>query len=287
MTKTGRLYVVSTPIGNLEDMTFRAVRILQESDWIAAEDTRVTGKLTQKYGISTKFISIRGESAARNHTFVLERLSEGAVVSLVTDAGTPSVSDPGLELVMQAADAGIPVSPVPGASALAAAISAAGLVGEGVRFLGFLPRDGRRRKDIISSIRTENALSILYESPRRTGETLAELAAACGERRGTVLRELTKLHEEIVRAPLSVLADRFSGEILGEVTIAVEGVRAAQTEEELSPDALRAMIVAELLAGRSVKDIAASLSKGLGLSRKEVYATAVEASREKGHRNEE
>jgi 16S rRNA (cytidine1402-2'-O)-methyltransferase len=278
MSENGCLYVVSTPIGNLEDMTFRAVRILKESALIAAEDTRVTAKLAQKYGISTRMISIRGERAKSNVDEILARLENGATVALVTDAGTPSVSDPGLELVSRAHDLCICVTPVPGASALAAAVATAGLPGEGVRFLGFLPRDGRRRKEILASIRTESALTILYESPRRTGETLAELALTCKDRRGAVLRELTKMHEEIVRAPLPDLASRFREGTLGEVTIAVEGVRQANTEDELTEVSLLSMIETELNEGRSVKDIAASLSKGLGMPRKAVYETALAAS---------
>ena len=278
MNRAGQLWVVSTPIGNLEDMTFRAVRVLKESDVIAAEDTRVTSKLAQRYGISTHMVSIRGERESAHLDDLMERLRGGAVVALVTDAGTPSVSDPGLALVSRAVDEGVLVSPVPGASALAAAVAAAGLSGEGVRFLGFLPREGRRRREILASVRTESALTVLYESPRRTGETLAELAEACGDRRGTVLRELTKVHEEIVRAPLSALALQFRDGVLGEVTIAVEGVRAVSLDDELTDEALSALIEAELNAGRSVKDIAASLSKGLGLSRKTVYERALAVS---------
>ena len=277
MSETGRLYVVSTPIGNLEDMTFRAVRVLKESALIAAEDTRVTAKLTGRYDIGTRVVSIRGESAQRNCERVLRCLLDGQDAALVTDAGTPSVSDPGLDLVARAAEAGIVVSPVPGASALAAAVSVAGLPGEGVRFLGFLPRDGRRRREIIASVRTESALTVLYESPRRVGETLKELAEVCGsERRGAVLRELTKVYEEIVRDDLPALAERFRTDVRGEITLAVSGVRSSETDEDLSLEDLRRLIEAELAAGRSVKDIAASLSKGLGLPRKEIYSLAVE-----------
>lgn len=276
MTANGTLYVVSTPIGNMEDITFRAVRVLKEVDLIAAEDTRVTAKLASRYNIETDILSIRGKSAEKNCVLVLNQLQGGHDIALVTDAGTPSVSDPGVEIVARASDCGISVSPVPGPSALAAAVSVAGLSGEGVRFLGFLPRDGRRRKEIIASIRTENALTVLYESPRRTGRTLRELAAVCGERQGAVFRELTKVYEEIVRAPLTALTERFLENVRGEVTIAVEGDRSTVADEAPSEEDLRAMITKELHAGRSVKDIAASLSKGLGLPRKSVYAMAVE-----------
>jgi 16S rRNA (cytidine1402-2'-O)-methyltransferase len=275
---SGTLYVVSTPIGNLEDMTFRAIRVLKEVDIIAAEDTRVTAKLSHRYDIGTRLVSIRGEGAQKNAAFLIEQLLEGKNVAIVTDAGTPSVSDPGAELVGAAYENGILVSPIPGASALAAAVSVAGLQGDGVRFLGFLPIKGRRRTEIIASIRTENALTVLYESPRRIGETLADLASVCGERRAAVMRELTKIHEEITRDTLVALSLKYSEDTMGEVTVAVEGVRSGETEEGLSEDELRTLIVVELQSGRSVKDTAAALSKGFGLPRKSVYDLAVTVS---------
>ncbi len=278
MSRPGILYVVSTPIGNLEDMTFRAIRILKEVDIIAAEDTRVTAKLMHRFDIATKVVSLRGDGSEKNTAYVLAALSDGRSAAIVTDAGTPSVSDPGAELVSAAYDKGISVSPIPGASALAAAVSVAGLKGEGVRFLGFLPLNGRRRSEIIASIRTESALTVLYESPRRVFQTLSDLAAECGNRRAAVMRELTKIHEEIARDTLPVLAERFSEETLGEVTIAVEGVRSGETQETLSEDELRSVIAVELQNGRSVKDTAQSLSKGFGLPRKTVYDLAVEIS---------
>jgi 16S rRNA (cytidine1402-2'-O)-methyltransferase len=274
-TSKGVLHVVSTPIGNLEDMTFRAVRVLKESALIAAEDTRVTAKLTRRYDIGTRLVSIRGKSAGRNMTLLLDRLAEGDDVALVTDAGTPSVSDPGFELVTAAMAAGIRVSPIPGPSALTAAVAVSGLNGEGVRFHGFLPRSGQRRKDLLSAIACDSALSILYESPKRLGRTLAELAASCDDRAGTVLRELTKLNEEIVTGPLGDLAERFASDAArGEITIVIEGARTAP--ESTTEEDLRQMIQKDLAAGCSTKDIVQKLSQGLGVSRKRVYQLALE-----------
>ncbi len=278
MNEPGCLYVVGTPIGNLEDITFRAVRLLKEVGIIAAEDTRVTAKLTSRYGINTKTISIGGKATRRNISYVVDALVGGADVAIVTDAGTPSISDPGLELVLRARNLGIKISPIPGPSALAAAVSVTALSGDGIRFLGFLPRDGRKRKDIISSLRTERALSVLYESPNRLGKTLFEISEVCQkDRKGSVLRELTKIHEEIVEDTLAALALRFQKEVLGEIVVLVEGCY-SEDRSELTNEELRSLILQELLAGRSVKDVAASLSQGLGLPRKKIYMSALELS---------
>ena len=271
----GTLFVVATPIGNLEDMTLRAIRILKESAVIAAEDTRVTSKLLRHFEVGTPTLSIRGESGKRNIETLLERLSNGDPIALVTDAGTPSVSDPGYELVSRAHHQKIPVSPVPGASALAAAVSIAGLRGEGVRFLGFLPRGGRRRKEILAALRTERALTVLYESPRRLKATLIDMAAICGERQGAVLRELTKIHEEIVQGSLETLAERYGKTpTKGEVVIALEG-NLGDGSSDMSEAELQQLILSELAAGQTVKDAAAAISKGFGLSRKSVYQLAL------------
>ena len=271
----GTLFVVATPIGNLEDLTLRAVRILNDTSVIAAEDTRITAKLLSHAGISTSMMSIRGGKASRHVDTLLRRLMSGEDVALVSDAGTPSVSDPGYELVTAAHEAGVKVSPIPGPSALASAISAAGLRGEGVRFLGFLPRTGRRRKALLASLETERAMSVIYESPRRVGATLTDLFDSVGDRTATVLRELTKVHEEIVRGPLSVLKETFRNG-RGEFTIAIEGVLDDDAVAALSDVELEEMVVNSLAAGKTVKDVAQSLSSGFGLSRKRVYQIALE-----------
>lgn len=274
----GRLYVVGTPIGNLDDITIRALQTLRDVSLIAAEDTRVTAKLLARHNISTPTTSILGEGAARNTAVILRRLREGESVALVTDAGTPSVSDPGCELVSAAANEDIPISPIPGPSALAAAVSIASLRGEGIRFIGFLPRRGRRRKELLQAAVDDRALVILYESPRRLGETLRELSHLCPDRPCAILRELTKLHEETYRGTLAAAAMRFDDGTRGEVVIAIEG-RCDTDQQEITDDTLRELIREELDAGRSVKDVSVSLSNGLGLPRKAVYEMAVSEMR--------
>lgn len=279
-TAAGVLYVVATPIGNLEDITFRAVRILKASALIAAEDTRVTAKLTQKFEIGTRLVTILGKNAKKNISMLIDRLRAGEDVALVTDAGTPSVSDPGFELVTAANQAGIRVSPIPGPSALAAAVSVSGLKGEGVRFFGFLPRGGRRRKELVAAVACETALSVIYESPRRLAQTLAELSEACETRSATVLRELTKINEEVVTGFLDGLAARFSEAApKGEITLLVEGLQTGG--DEMSDADLMRLIERDLDAGKSTKDIANRLSKGLGVPKKHVYQLALSALSER------
>ncbi|MCP4199679.1 MAG: 16S rRNA (cytidine(1402)-2'-O)-methyltransferase [Proteobacteria bacterium] len=269
----GILFVVGTPIGNLEDISLRALRVLGEVALIAAEDTRVTAKLKRKHGIATPLTSFREQNAARAVPELLSRLRAGDDVALVTDAGTPSVSDPGVDLVAAAAEKGITVVPIPGPSALATALSVAGFSGDGVRFLGFLPRGGKRRRERIQAIAEDPSLIVLYESPKRLAQTLTDLAEACGERTAAVLRELTKMHEEVARGTLSALVERFAGRVLGEITIVLAGTEVEQID--LSDERLVALVRAEIEKGYSVKDVATNLSSGLGVPRKRVYDIAV------------
>ena len=271
----GTLFVVGTPIGNLEDITLRAARVLAEVDLVVAEDTRVTRKLLRHLDIDKPMTSVREQNATAAIPRIVERLLEGADVALVTDAGTPSVSDPGEQLVDAAASADIAVSPIPGASALASAISVAGFSGDGVRFIGFLPRKGKRRKDQVASIESEGSLVVIYEAPGRIGDTLGDLSELCGDRRGAVMRELTKLHEEIRRGTLSELAKYYAQQerVRGEITLVIEG--ADFNLEEVTPESLEELVRTELGRGRTAKDISKSLSSALGLPRREVYETAL------------
>jgi 16S rRNA (cytidine1402-2'-O)-methyltransferase len=271
----GTLFVVGTPIGNLEDITLRAIRTLAEVDAIAAEDTRVTSKLCARHGISAKLESFREQNATRAIPRIIQRLLAGADIALVTDAGTPSISDPGVDLVAEARKAGISVTPVPGPSALATALSAAGLKGRGARFIGFLPRGGRRREECIRSICCDPSIAVLYESPHRIGKTLQELAQELGPRQAVVMRELTKRHEEIVQGTLEELKVRFSGEVKGEISLVIEGWK-TEHERLLTDDDLKKLIRDELARGGSAKDIANALSRNLGISRKKIYNLAVD-----------
>jgi 16S rRNA (cytidine1402-2'-O)-methyltransferase len=273
----GTLYVVATPIGNLEDVSARALRVLGEVALIAAEDTRVTAKLLSRYGVRTPCRSFREQNAATAVPALLERLAAGDDVALVCDAGTPGISDPGVALVEAAAEAGFTVSPIPGPSALAAAMSVAALPGEGVRFVGFLPRGGKGRRERLAELAADSSCTILYESPLRLAATLRDLAGACGDRDAVVMRELTKIHEEIARGTLPELAARFAEGARGEIAIAVAGApRSAPAE--IDDDTLRSAIAEQLASGASARDAAAFVAASLGVPRKRAYAIAVEES---------
>jgi 16S rRNA (cytidine1402-2'-O)-methyltransferase len=271
----GTLLVVGTPIGNLEDITVRALEVLRSVSVIAAEDTRVTARLLGRYKISTPCVSFREQNARRAVPDLIARLKDGNDVALVSDAGTPSISDPGEQLVDAASRVGITVSPVPGPSALASAMSVAALRGDGVRFVGFLPRSTRKREDRLLAIAVDPSISVLYESPSRLGRTLKDLARACPDRSAVVLREMTKIHEEIARGSLEDLADRFSDRVKGEITVVVAGNE--QTMEEISTVRLTQLVVAQVNAGGSAKDVAVNLSRALGVPKKRIYEIAVEA----------
>ena len=274
--RRGVLYVVGTPIGNLEDITLRALRILKSVSLIAAEDTRVTARLLARHVIDTKCISFREQNAKRAILQILEQLETGASVALVSDAGTPSISDPGEQLVAAAAAANIVVSPIPGPSALAAAMSTAALPGDGVRFIGFLPRSGKDRKRRLRSTAMDPSCTVIYESPHRLGNTLVDLASVCGAARSAVVfRELTKLHEELARGTLKELADRFANNVKGEITIVIAGAKTIDAED-ISNEMLSELVANEIKRGRSAKDTAASLSLSLGIPKKKVYTVAVE-----------
>jgi 16S rRNA (cytidine1402-2'-O)-methyltransferase len=203
----GTLYVVATPIGNLADITLRALEILRTVPLIAAEDTRLTHRLLARHGLATRMTSYHAQSELTRATALLEHLRGGADLALVTDAGTPAVSDPGRDLVAAWAGEGGTVVPIPGASAVLAAVAASGVAGPRWTFEGFLPRSGRERRERIARMATDDGGAIVFESPRRMAASLRDLVAACGaDRPGAVCRELTKIHEQIVRGTLGDLA---------------------------------------------------------------------------------
>jgi 16S rRNA (cytidine1402-2'-O)-methyltransferase len=269
----GILYVVATPIGNLEDVTLRALRVLGEAELLLAEDTRRTRVLLERHGIAGRPRSLHAHNEAARAEEVLAALAAGRRVALVSDAGTPLVSDPGGRLVAQAIAAGHDVVPVPGPSAALAALVASGLPAETFCFVGFLPRKAGERSARLAALAGRGETLILFESPRRVGATLRDLAQALGERRACVARELTKLHEEVARGTLSELARRFEAGARGEVTIVVEGAPAAEAPR---PDALRARVRALLAAGESARDVAARLARETGAPRRAIYALALE-----------
>lgn len=277
----GLLYVVATPIGHLGDVTLRALEVLRSVPLIAAEDTRHTRRLLDRYEVTTRTTSYHARSGPSRLAALLEHLRGGADLALVTDAGTPGISDPGGELVAAWAGEGGAVVAVPGASAVLAAIAASGVAGPRWSFEGFLPRSGRERRDRIARIAADERATVVYEAPGRVAATLAELAAACGVTRpGAVCRELTKLHETIERGPLGDLAERAArGDIppRGEFTLIVgEGAAAIDLERraESQRDALAAALeeVERLVGeGHGRSEAARTVAAATGLSRRRLY----------------
>jgi 16S rRNA (cytidine1402-2'-O)-methyltransferase len=264
----GTLYVVATPLGNLEDITFRAVRILKEAPVIACEDTRRTVKLLNRYEIRTPMVVFHDYNKARAGAGILRRLREGESVALVSDAGTPAISDPGYELVRDAVAEGIPVEVIPGPSALVAALVVSGLPTDHFTFEGFLPNRSTRRRKALAALSRETRTMIFYESPQRLGAFLADAAEEFGERRACIVRELTKVHEEILRGTLPELAGEIGGRasVLGEITVVVAG--APKTVELSVEEIVRAAV--EDASGSS-RDLSKEIAERTGLSRKEVY----------------
>lgn len=274
----GTLYVVATPIGNLEDITHRALRMLREVDIIACEDTRHTRKLLNHYGIKTKVTSYHDHNERERTVELLQALASGANVAIVSDAGTPSISDPGFRLVSEAGAQGLPVVALPGPTALIAALVASGLPTDEFFFAGFLPARSGERHARLTKLRELPATLIFYEAPHRIAATLKDAHEILGERRAVVARELTKLHEEIARGRLSELAERFgSGErARGEIVLLIDRT---PIESELT-NAAGVRNIATLVAGFEAAglDHRAALKKAareLGLTRDEAYRRLV------------
>jgi len=267
----GCLFVVGTPIGNMEDLGDRAKRVLGEVDVVAAEDTRTAGRLLQRIGVKARLVSVfEGNEHARAPALV-QQLRDGETVALITESGTPAISDPGGVLVAACVAADVTVVPVPGPAAVTAVLSACGLDVGRFRFEGFLPRRGAERQRRIDFWRRDPAAVVVYESPRRLAATLTELADRLGPRRAVVAREVTKIHEEFVRCTLPELASRFgSATVKGEIAVVIEG---APTEQEaLSDGEVEELVDEGLAAGESPRDIARNLAELTGRSRRALYA---------------
>jgi 16S rRNA (cytidine1402-2'-O)-methyltransferase len=279
----GTLHIVATPIGHLEDVTLRALRVLREVDWVLAEDTRRTRVLLDHFEIPQRPTSLHAHNEAGRIDSVLAALEEGRDVALVSDAGTPLVSDPGERLVAAAVQAGHRVEAVPGASALLTALTVSGFGTARVLFLGFLPRKaGARRKVLEGQVGRRETL-VLFESPKRVATTLADVASVLGDRRSCLARELTKRHEEVIRDRASVLAERFETDPpRGECTLVIEGAteEEALRSREWSDDEVDRALAAGLAEGSSVKDVAADLATQTGRPRRELYSRAIEIREE-------
>ena len=271
----GTLYVVSTPIGNMGDFSYRAVEVLQTVAAVLAEDTRHSRHLLDRYAIETPLVAYHEHNEAKSTPRIVQRLLDGDSLALVSDAGTPLLSDPGGRLVRAAVDAGVSVTAVPGASALLAALVSSGLALDRFTFYGFLPRKGSERRDAVADIVALRHAAVIYEAPPRVSDTLSQLAAAgAADRETVVARELTKQFEELRRGTVSALAAYYlDAPPRGEVVIMVAGAAepAGASEQELQ------VRVAELRAeGRSPRDIASALSSELGVPRNQAYRLAHE-----------
>ncbi len=265
--------MVATPIGNASDITLRALHVLQAADVVFAEDTRVTAKLLAIHGIARPLHSYREHNADHAEKAILRELEKNHAVALVSDAGTPLVSDPGERLVESVAAQGFAVFPIPGASAVLAALTASGLATDRFFFAGFLPAKENDRRRAIRELENVPATLIFFEAPSRIADALADLAAVLGNRQAAVARELTKVYEEIKRAPLNELAQQFDGEIKGEIVIVVEGPQAGVATANV--ETLDERLTQEL-KNHPVKDAAAIVAAALGLPRRTVYARALE-----------
>jgi len=290
--RPGTLYLVATPIGNLEDISLRALRILREAGVIAAEDTRHTRKLLTHYGISARLVSLHEHNERARTPALIARLREGQAVAVVSDAGTPGLSDPGAELVRDAAEAGIPIVPVPGPSAFLAALVASGLPTAPVTFLGFLPAARRERQRMLESARVLPQTLVLYESPHRLLAALRTLLEVLGNRRIAVAREMTKLHEEVFRGRLRETLEHFSVHPpRGEFTLVIEGAPAgavapqseATTPEEAAArtrEVARAMLHTALAEHVAPFEAVRRAARASGLRRNEVYRLWLVVKRE-------
>ncbi|MEW6319560.1 MAG: 16S rRNA (cytidine(1402)-2'-O)-methyltransferase [Acidobacteriota bacterium] len=269
----GTLYVVATPIGNLEDVTLRALRVLSEVSVVAAEDTRRTGNLLRHYGIATPLLSLHAHNERARARHIVERLGRGEHVALVTDAGTPAVSDPGAAAVGAVRRAGYPVVPVPGPSAITALLSVAGVGETGFRFLGFPPIRSKDRKQWFARlVDSASETAIFYEAPHRLAKTLTELGKYLGNRPILLGRELTKMHEETVWGSAAELAQKLSA-VRGECTLLVPPSSEPIGPREALPDEHVAKLFCEMTkTARSRREAARMVGQKIGLSTQSVYA---------------
>jgi len=275
----GTLYLVATPIGNLEDITLRALRVLSEVNLIAAEDTRHSGRLLTHFGITTPRISFHEHSDSARVTEILDALARGDV-ALISDAGTPGISDPGFALVNAALAAGIPVSPVPGPSALAAAVPISGLAPDGFLYLGFLPRRKQERRALLAAVRDLAYPLVLYEAPHRLISCLDDIDATLGDRPLAIARELTKLHEEIVHTTVVAARDRYAIDApRGEFVLIIGPEPQTEPATTIDDPAVLDRLCERLESGDSPSAAARTVAKELGLPRSEVYARLAELKR--------
>jgi len=277
----GTLFVISTPIGHMEDITLRAIRVLSEVDLIAAEDTRHTRKLLAHYEISAPLVSYHDHNKEKRTPELLAKLKAGTSIALVTDAGTPSISDPGHYIVREAIRQAVPIVPIPGTSAVTAALSVSGLPTDSFVFIGFVPRKSAKRKQLLDALSQEPRTLVFYESPKRLVRLMGEILDVMGDRESVIARELTKIHEEILRGPLSGLVKMISerSHLKGECTLLVGGeARDKKIDREFLQDLLRRLREEK---NGSLSDLAKAVAREYGLSKKMVYEEALRLEKER------
>ena len=286
---TGRLFLVSTPIGNLEDISLRALRILREASRVVCEDTRRTGNLLRHYQVATPMIPFHRFNEHRLLAKLVERLLAGENLALTTDGGTPLISDPGFSLVRAAVANGIPVIPVPGASALIAGVVGSGLPCDRILFIGFLPHRISDRRKLLSALRDREETLVFFDSPRRVAGSLEAMASILGDRQAALCREMTKLHEEFVRGNLEALSAAAGQRAMkGEITLVVEGERPKEPARVAESD-LRREVEERVSQGVSRRDAVREVAHRRGLSRREIYRLSrpLPARKEKASDEEE
>lgn len=273
---SGRLYIVSTPIGNLEDITLRALKVLKEAAFIACEDTRTTRKLLTRYAIGTPLVSYHEHNEIEKAKDLLSILREGKSIALVSDAGTPCISDPGYRLVKLASEHGIEVLSIPGPSASVSALSVSGLPTSSFAFFGFPPRTKKHLTDYLARITNYPETLVFYESPNRVTKTLRVMVEVFGDRNISVSREMTKLYEETLRGKVSEVLEALvkRSEIKGEVTIVVEGASAEIGETD--PESIDRMLAQHKKIGSSLKDAVKAVSEESGYSKSKTYKRALQ-----------
>jgi 16S rRNA (cytidine1402-2'-O)-methyltransferase len=271
-TKRGTLYVVATPIGNLEDITYRAVRVLKEADLIACEDTRHTAKLLQHYGIDKPTVSYHEHNEASRAEELVAKLEQGLNVAQVSDAGMPGISDPGYRVIKLAIERGFPVVPVPGASALVSALAASGLPTDSFQFLGFLPAKSGQRRTVLETLRNAEETTVVYEAPHRIAEAMQDIVEILGVERPIVIaRELTKIHEEFIRGTAAeILARAQQSELKGEITLLIG--RSTKQESQTATKNISARLE-EIMRDQTLDEKAALkvVARERGLSKSEAY----------------
>jgi 16S rRNA (cytidine1402-2'-O)-methyltransferase len=275
--KRGGLFVVSTPVGNLKDITLRALDTLRQVDLIACEDTRITKRLLSAYGISKALISYREQNRDQAGRKVIEALTEGRDAALVTDAGTPGISDPGGHLIALCIDEGIDVIPIPGPSSIITALVVSGLAIDRFVFFGFLPRGGKKREVALAALASETKTSVIFESPARVVQTLRQLHDRVGDRRAVLCREMTKIHEEVIRGPILEIIEAVEKKdrLRGEVVIVLAG--GDQQNRAADSDAVKSEVLKAMARhpGARAKELAGLVSDRLGVPSSVVYSQII------------